>query len=99
MDLITLSPIAIIRNDRKIIEDDNWGKSISVIELLDPLTEEALNSIEEFSHAEVIFVFDRVSEDNTESGTRHLCINKNWPRVGCAMLLDDFISVNPHYFL
>jgi tRNA-Thr(GGU) m(6)t(6)A37 methyltransferase TsaA len=82
MDLITLSPIAIVRNDQQVIEDDNWGKSISVIELLDPLTEDALVGIEEFSHAEIIFFFDRVSEDNIEIGARHPRDNPNWPRVG-----------------
>ena len=80
--MYSISPIAIVRNDRKVIEDDNWGKSISVIELLDPLTEEALDGIEEFSHLEVIFIFDRVAEERIESGSRHPRNNKKWPRIG-----------------
>ncbi len=38
-------------------------------------------SIEEFSHAEIIFFFDRVSEDNIEIGARHPRDNPDWPRV------------------
>jgi len=80
--MITLSPIAIVKNNRKVIEDDNWGKSISVIELLDPLTEEALDGIEAFSHAEIIFFFDQVAESSIEYGSRHPRNNPDWPRVG-----------------
>jgi len=63
---VTLSPSAIIKNDRKFIEDDNRGKYISVTELLDPLTEEALDGIEQFSHAKIIFYFDKLGEGSVE---------------------------------
>jgi tRNA-Thr(GGU) m(6)t(6)A37 methyltransferase TsaA len=55
---------------------------ISVIELLDPLKEEALEHIEDFSHVEVIFIFDRVDEQDIETGARHPRNNPRWPRVG-----------------
>jgi tRNA-Thr(GGU) m(6)t(6)A37 methyltransferase TsaA len=80
--MITLSPIATVRNERKIIADDSWGKVISVIELLDPLNEEALEHIEDFSHVEIIFLFDRVNEQEIETGSRHPRENLCWPRVG-----------------
>lgn len=62
--------------------EDNWGSRISTIELLEPLTEQALDGIEQFSHAEIIFFFDQASEDSIEYGARHPRNNKNWPRVG-----------------
>jgi tRNA-Thr(GGU) m(6)t(6)A37 methyltransferase TsaA len=82
MELITLSPIAIVRNDRQVIADDNWGRYVSTIELLEPLTEQALAGIEQFSHAEIIFFFDRVSEDSIEYGARQPRNNPDWPRMG-----------------
>lgn len=80
--MISLSPIAMVRNARKAITDDDWGHVISVIELLDPLSEEALEHIEDFSHVEVIFLFDRVEEQDVETGARHPRNNPRWPRVG-----------------
>ena len=49
--MITLSPIATVKNTRKEIEDDNWGNVTSVIELDSKFNEEALYEIESFSHA------------------------------------------------
>jgi tRNA-Thr(GGU) m(6)t(6)A37 methyltransferase TsaA len=80
--MINLSPIGTVKNNLQVIEDDNRGSRISVIELLDPLTEEALDGLEDFSHAEVIFFFDRVDEHSVETGARHPRNNPNWPRVG-----------------
>jgi tRNA-Thr(GGU) m(6)t(6)A37 methyltransferase TsaA len=80
--MISLSPIATVRNARQAITDDDWGHVISAIELLDPLNEEALEHIEDFSHVEVIFLFDRVDEQDIETGARHPRDNPRWPRVG-----------------
>lgn len=79
---ITLTPIAIVKNDRRSVEDDNWGGIVSTIELLDPLGEEALLHIEDFSHAEVIFYFHHVADDKIELGARHPRNNPAWPKVG-----------------
>lgn len=80
--MISLSPIAFVNNDRKVVEDDNWGSRISTLELLDPLTEEALDGIGQFSHAEILFFFDQVAEDSIEYGARQPRNNPDWPRVG-----------------
>jgi len=80
--MINMTPIAVVRNERKMINDDRWGDVISTIELLDPLKEEALQGIEAFSHLEVIFFFDQVKEENVETGARHPRGNPDWPRVG-----------------
>ncbi|MBA4385324.1 MAG: tRNA (N6-threonylcarbamoyladenosine(37)-N6)-methyltransferase TrmO [Anaerolinea sp.] len=80
--MIEINPIAVVRNSRKLIEDDQWGEVVSTLELLPPLMEDALAGIETFSHVEVIFHFDRVQTWNIETGTRHPRNNANWPRIG-----------------
>ena len=43
---------------------------------------EALLGIEEFSHAEILFHFDRVDERKIVRGARHPRNNRDWPLVG-----------------
>lgn len=80
--MIELSPIAVVKNTRKAIEDDHWGEVVSTIHLLDPLQENALEGIESFSHVEIIFYFDKVQLDRIETGARHPRNNPDWPLVG-----------------
>lgn len=82
MEPIFLTPIAIIKNSRTEIEDDNWGEIISVIELDESIPEEALLEIESFSHAEVIYYFHLVPKAKIETGSRHPRNNMAWPKVG-----------------
>ena len=80
--MITLSPIATVQNSRQAIADDNWGGVLSTVELLDPLDADALEHIDDFSHAEIIFFFDQVDEGKIETGARHPRNNTEWPAVG-----------------
>ena len=80
--MIPLHPIGIVKNTRPAVEDDHWGGLISAIELDTALGEDALLGIEDFSHAEVLFYFDRVEAENIETGARHPRGNPNWPKVG-----------------
>ncbi|MFM8876230.1 MAG: SAM-dependent methyltransferase [Anaerolineae bacterium] len=82
MEPIFLTPIAIIKNSRTEIEDDNWGEIVSVIELDNAIPEEALLEIESFSHAEVLYYFHLVPEAKIETGSRHPRNNMAWPKVG-----------------
>jgi tRNA (adenine37-N6)-methyltransferase len=63
-------------------EDDYWGGEEACIVLADELDAEALEGIEAFSHAEVIFVFDRVDPAKIVTGARHPRNNRAWPAVG-----------------
>jgi tRNA (Thr-GGU) A37 N-methylase len=45
-------------------------------------TVESLQGLAEFSHVEVIFLFDRVAADKIVTDARHPRNNPNWPRVG-----------------
>lgn len=80
--MISMSPIGVVKNIRKEVEDDNWGDIVSVIELDSAYSEEALLEIESFSHAEIYFYFHLVEETKIETGARHPRNNKDWPKVG-----------------
>ncbi|MEH6888399.1 tRNA (N6-threonylcarbamoyladenosine(37)-N6)-methyltransferase TrmO [Bacillus sp. JJ864] len=80
--MFSLQPIAFVHNERINVEDDLWGEIESVIELTDLYTEESLQGIEQFSHIEVIFYFNRVREENIQYTARHPRNNKEYPKVG-----------------
>jgi tRNA-Thr(GGU) m(6)t(6)A37 methyltransferase TsaA len=77
-----LESIAIVHNTRTAVEDDSWGGVVSEIVLDDALIEESLEGIEEFSHVEILFIFDRVAPNKIVTGARHPRNNPAWPRVG-----------------
>lgn len=79
---IELEPIGYVQAARRNLEDDNWGDARATIELVDRLLEDALDGIEEFSHAEIIFYFDQVNPEQIVHGARHPRNNPAWPRVG-----------------
>jgi len=80
--MITLNPIGIVRSGRTDTRDDSWGDVESVIELRADLPAESLAGLEDFSHAEIVFVFDRIDEESVVTGTRHPRNNPDWPKVG-----------------
>jgi tRNA-Thr(GGU) m(6)t(6)A37 methyltransferase TsaA len=80
--MIEMEPIGFVRSPRGEIEDDNWGDVISTIALRDDVPEGALDGLDEFSHAEIIYVFDRVAADKIVTEARHPRNNAAWPKVG-----------------
>lgn len=80
---IVMTPIGRVEGGRPEPEDDDWGASLARI-VLDParFDEEALLGLDTFSHAEVVFVFDKVGDDQIVTGARHPRGNKDWPRIG-----------------
>jgi len=79
---ISVKPIGIVESDRTDFENDCWGGEESTIVLSAEFPEEALKGIEEFSHVEVVFLFDRVDPANVHMGSRHPRDNPKWPSVG-----------------
>jgi tRNA (adenine37-N6)-methyltransferase len=81
--MIAIEPIGCVRGGRAEAIDDDWGQSRARIEL-DPARfgAEALAGLADFSHLEVIFVFDRVPDDKIEYGARHPRGRTDWPLVG-----------------
>ena len=80
--MIMLEPIGFVRNGRVDLRDDDWGGVESRIELTAAFGPECLEGLQEFSHAEVIFHFDRVGEEAIEKGSRRPRGNPDWPPVG-----------------
>ena len=82
MDLM-FKPIGTVQGGRDVPEDDDWGRSRCRLALDAKQYEpDALAGLGDFSHIEVVFVFDRVSNDKIVSGARHPRGNKDWPKVG-----------------
>ena len=79
---ITLEPIAHVRADRVTPEDDFWGGATAVLELVEGLDPEALQGLEDFSHAEVIFHFHLVDPAKVVLDARRPRNNPDWPRLG-----------------
>lgn len=78
-----MQPIGHVRSGRSTREDDNWGDVESVIRLDDSrFGPAALWGLDDFSHVEVIFVFDRFDEAKVSTGARRPRGNPDWPEVG-----------------
>jgi tRNA (adenine37-N6)-methyltransferase len=83
MDVFEVKAIGHVRGGRDVPEDDNWDGSSAEIEL-DPnqFTAEALLGLDQFSHAEIVFVFDQVGPDDITYDARHPRGRTDWPKVG-----------------
>lgn len=81
--MMTLEPIGHVRGGRTVATDDHWGSVRARIEL-DPARfgVDALAGLDGFSHAEIIFLFDRVGDDEIEVGARHPRGRTDWPKIG-----------------
>jgi tRNA (adenine37-N6)-methyltransferase len=78
-----ITPVGRVASPRVALGDDYWGE-IEATVVLDPerFTEDAVRGLEEFSHVEVVFLFDRVDPGDVTTGTRHPRGNPAWPEVG-----------------
>ncbi len=74
--------IATVYNTRLDIIDDFWGDIISEIKLHDDIPENALEGIDCFSHAEIIFIFHKALTAIPVLGSEHPRENNAWPKVG-----------------
>ena len=78
-----LEAVGHVRGGRADAVDDNWSDNRSVIELDSSwFAPEALTGLTDFSHAEVIFLFDQVDPGDVEFGARHPRGREDWPEVG-----------------
>lgn len=83
VSLHALTAIGVVDSPRTEPLDDDWGEVVSSIRL-DPeqFGPEVLAGLSDFSHVEVIFVFDRVDEEKINLGARHPRNRDDWPLVG-----------------
>lgn len=78
-----ITPVGHVFGGRTAPTDDDWGGNRVTIELdSSRFGPEALAGLAEFSHCEIIFLFDKVSQDKVETGARHPRNRKDWPLVG-----------------
>ena len=80
--MFAMQPVAHVRSPRRTLDDDAWGAVRARIELADGFESEALDGLEAFSHAEIVFLFDQVAEPSVVRGARHPRGNPAWPKVG-----------------
>jgi tRNA-Thr(GGU) m(6)t(6)A37 methyltransferase TsaA len=80
--MLDIDPIGHVQAARQEAEDDFWGDVESRIVLADAFPPEALDGIEAFSHAEILYFFDRVTPGKIVTGARHPRGNSAWPLVG-----------------
>lgn len=80
--MIPIEPVAFVRGGRAAPEDDHWDRETARLVLADRLPDEALLSLDAFSHAEIVFHFHLVPDGKVETGARHPRGNPEWPRAG-----------------
>jgi tRNA (adenine37-N6)-methyltransferase len=78
----TMTAVGFVRAGRPAADDDFWGGTICQIELADSYGPDSLAGLQDFSHLEIVFVFDRVAEDAVETTARHPRNRADWPLVG-----------------
>ena len=79
---ISTNPIGYVKASRSEAKDDYWGGAESCIVLEDRFDSDSLSGLDQFSHVEVLFVFDRVDESKVVTGARHPRNNREWPAIG-----------------
>jgi tRNA-Thr(GGU) m(6)t(6)A37 methyltransferase TsaA len=78
-----VAPIGWVRSDRTEPIDDDWDAVSAEITVDEArFGKESLAGLEEFSHVEVVYLFDQVDSDDIETGARHPRGNSDWPEVG-----------------
>jgi tRNA (adenine37-N6)-methyltransferase len=83
MQSVAMDPVGVVVGGRPEPEDDNWGPERAIVRLrADLFGPEALVGLGDFSHAEVVFLFDRIDPDKIEYGARHPRERAEWPLVG-----------------
>ncbi len=81
--VVECEPVGVVVGGRTEVADDAWGRETAVIRLDDRLFgPEALFGLENFSHVEVVYHFDRVPVEKVETGARRPRGNPDWPLVG-----------------
>jgi tRNA (Thr-GGU) A37 N-methylase len=83
VETFEVRPVGYVRGGREVVEDDAWGEVRSRIELdtgvVDPAATKGLG---DFSHVEVVYLFDRVNPATVCTGARRPRGRRDWPEVG-----------------
>jgi tRNA (adenine37-N6)-methyltransferase len=83
MSSIVMEPIGFVSSPRTVPLDDDWADITATITLDSKrFTPAALEGLREFSHVEVLYVFDRVDRASVETSARHPRGNESWAELG-----------------
>jgi tRNA-Thr(GGU) m(6)t(6)A37 methyltransferase TsaA len=74
--------IGFVASPRDEAIDDDWGAIEATVTLTAAYTEASLRGLDEFSHVDVVFLFDRVDPADVQTGARVPRNNPAWPEVG-----------------
>ena len=74
--------IGFVSSPRTEAIDDDWGAVEATITLVAPFGPSAVLGLDEFSHVEVIYLFDRVDPATVHTESRVPRNNPAWPEVG-----------------
>jgi tRNA (adenine37-N6)-methyltransferase len=78
-----VEPIGRVESSRTEAIDDDWDAVTARITLDgEQFGPESLAGLGDFSHVEVVFLFDAVDPEDIERGARHPRGNTDWPRAG-----------------
>ncbi len=81
--VFSLTAIGTVRSARTEPVDEGWDRIDVCIELdPDQFATDALAGLDAFSHAEIVYLFDRVADDSIVSGARHPRGRADWPKIG-----------------
>jgi tRNA-Thr(GGU) m(6)t(6)A37 methyltransferase TsaA len=78
----TVSQVAMVCSSRGEPTDDHWSQETATIILDESYSLDALAGIDGFSHLEILFLFDRVAEQDICTGARPPRGNVKYPPVG-----------------
>lgn len=79
----TILPVGQVVGGRVPADDDDWDAVTARIELdTTRFGPEALLGLDAFSHAEIVYLFDKLPESQVTTGARRPRGNPDWPLVG-----------------
>jgi tRNA (Thr-GGU) A37 N-methylase len=78
-----VKPIGRVRSSVKKLADDCWGGAVATIERDENQWEpECTLGLDQYSHAEVVFMLNRIPSDQVEKGARHPRGRVGWAKMG-----------------
>jgi tRNA (adenine37-N6)-methyltransferase len=80
---IGIEPIGTVTSTRSAAIDDDWDAVTTTITLdAERFPTESLWGLDQFSHIDVVYLFDQVDPTKVVTGARHPRSNPDWPLVG-----------------
>jgi tRNA (adenine37-N6)-methyltransferase len=78
----SVSPVGHVVGGRAEAFEDNWRDVTAVIRIVESLPADVTLGLADFSHLEVVFLFDRVDPARVNPAARHPRGNSDYPVVG-----------------